>query len=399
MRALTRMITALALLVVLLAALTGPTGLDAAPGQPTVDYRGLRLPVPAGWPVTDLSAHPGTCARVDHHAIYLGTPSAAAACPARITGRTETVTVEPIAGPVPPGTVVAADPARLPARLPDQPSVALPRAGLLVTVTQASDPGAARRLLAGARFTAAARPARVTVRPESVGTAVTVPGTFTGYGFDACQAPSSAAMDGWLSSPYRAIGVYLGGGDLGCPNQPNLTPDWVARQAGRGWHVFPLYVGRQAPCSTQPFRITDPRQGQQDADDAALKARALGMARGSVIYHDMESYKRGSACSTAVLTYLTAWTTTLHANGYRSGVYSSRSAAIDDLTAAATNPAYRMPDHIDFASWDNRATTADPHIPPFYWALHQRIKQYSGGHNENHGGTTINVDSDYLDVG
>jgi hypothetical protein len=382
--------------LILLASALLPAPAAAAAGE--VEYHGLRLRVPPSWPVIDLDQHPGTCARVDHHALYLGAPRPQASCPASITGRTETVTVTPIDGPVPTGsTIDNVSSTGLPDTVAD--TVALPQAGLLLTLTRGNDPAVLARLLAGVRLTPRARPARVSVAPEDVAPAVTVPGAFTGYGFDACQAPTSAVMDGWLSSAYRAVGVYLGGGDLGCPNQPNLTSAWVARQAGRGWHVFPLYVGRQAPCSTQPFRITDSRQGQQDADDAALKAQALGMAKGSVIYHDMEWYQRGGACSAAVLAYLTVWTTTLHANGYRSGVYSSRSAAIDDLTAAVRNPAYRVPDHIDFASWDNRATTADPHIPAGYWARHQRIKQYSGGHNENHGGTTINVDSNYLDVG
>jgi hypothetical protein len=392
--------------VVTLALLAGAAGVAPAPAATprVIDYHGLRLPVPAGWPVVDLDSHPDTCARVDHHAIYLGTPAARADCPAHISGRTETVSVAPVTGQVSPEVAidrVSRTGIPAPTRSPGGSStVALSDAGLLLTMTYGDDPASIDSVLAAASLTPEARAVALRHRPEAVAEAVSVPGAFTGYGFDACQAPTSAVMDQWLSSAYRAVGVYLGGGDLGCPNQPNLTSDWVARQAGRGWHVFPLYVGRQAPCSTEPFRITDPsHQGQQDADDAAVKAQALGMAKGSVIYQDMEYYKRGGACSTAVLTYLTTWTTTLHADGYRSGVYSSRSAAIDDLTSVVGNGAYRVPDHIDFASWDNRATTADPNIPASYWSRHQRIKQYAGGHNENHGGTTINVDSNWLDVG
>ena len=33
------------------------------------------------------------------------------------------------------------------------------------------------------------------------------------------------------------------------------------------------------------------------------------------------------------------------------------------------------------------------------WADHQRVHQYRGGHNETHGGVTINIDSNWLDVG
>ena len=36
-------------------------------------------------------------------------------------------------------------------------------------------------------------------------------GVFTGYGFDACTAPSTASLAAWTASPYRALGIYLGG--------------------------------------------------------------------------------------------------------------------------------------------------------------------------------------------
>lgn len=391
-----------AVALALLVSLVWP-GLAAAAVPGTVTYHGLRLPVPAGWPVVDLDAHPDTCARVDRHAVYLGTPDPAAPCPSHISGRTETVSVQPASGPAPAGSAVEkVSAAGIPAPAEvagGSSSIALPDAGLLVTVTYGNQPGTVDPVLAGARLTGAARAAPLAVRPEVATESVKVPGGYYGYGFDACQAPTSAVMDQWLSSLYRAIGIYLGGGDLGCPDQPNLSSGWVARQAGKGWHIFPLYVGRQAPCSTEPFRMTNATaQAQQDADDAAAKAHALGMASGSVIYQDMEWYKRGGTCSNAVLSYLTTWTTTLHADGYRSGVYSSLSAAISDLVAAVGNPAVHVPDHIDFASWDDKPTTQDPSIPGSYWVPHQRIKQYNGAHNEKHGSTTINVDSDWLDV-
>ena len=46
---------------------------------------------------------------------------------------------------------------------------------------------------------------------------------FTRKGFDACTAPSAATMATWLRlSPYRAVGVYIGGSDRACA-QPALT--------------------------------------------------------------------------------------------------------------------------------------------------------------------------------
>jgi hypothetical protein len=53
------------------------------------------------------------------------------------------------------------------------------------------------------------------------------PGAYVGYGFDACTAPSSAAMNAWLQSPYRAVGIYFGGNNRAC-TQPNLTAAWPA---------------------------------------------------------------------------------------------------------------------------------------------------------------------------
>src|SRR5881409_1869090 len=79
--------------------------------------------------------------------------------------------------------------------------------------------------------------------------AATAPGTYTGYGFDACSAPSSASLDAWAASPYRAVGIYFGGINRACA-QPALTADWVTHQQGNGWHLLPIYMGLQAPCTT-----------------------------------------------------------------------------------------------------------------------------------------------------
>jgi hypothetical protein len=38
-------------------------------------------------------------------------------------------------------------------------------------------------------------------------------------------------------------------------------------------------------------------------------------------------------------------------------------------------------------------------VPSTDWANHQRLHQYQGGHNETYNGATLNIDSDYVDVG
>ena len=51
---------------------------------------------------------------------------------------------------------------------------------------------------------------------------------YTGLGFDACTLPRHARCRPGRDSPYRAIGVYIGGLNRAC-SQPNLTASWVAR--------------------------------------------------------------------------------------------------------------------------------------------------------------------------
>ena len=73
---------------------------------------------------------------------------------------------------------------------------------------------------------------------------------FTGYAFDACNAPGQAALAAWLASPYRAIGIYIGGVNRACANG-QLSPAWTAGATAAGWSLIPLYVGLQAPCVGQ----------------------------------------------------------------------------------------------------------------------------------------------------
>ncbi|MFC0533342.1 DUF1906 domain-containing protein [Phytohabitans kaempferiae] len=378
----------------------------------TVTYRGYAVTVPAAWPVVDLAKQPRACVRFDRNAVYLGRPGARQDCPARLVGTTDALLIEPLdavsarsaGGPVLRVPAGHRSPAKLSSTVDHRVAVAVEGAGVLVTATYRTAPTAVEGILRGARVRPGAKAATLAGVARGPGTfaaaPVEVPGDFTGLGFDACTAPSSAAMDAWLSSPYRAIGVYIGGVSRGCA-QPNLTAEWVARQAANGWHIFPIYVGLQAPCTTYRNRI-DPAQataqGRAAGDDAASKAAALGLARESVIIADIEYYPRGGTCSQAVLEFLSGWTRALHAQGYRSSVYSSVSAAIADLVDNYNNTAYARPDYIDFARWDGVATVEDAAIPASFWMPGRRIKQYRGDHVETHGGVAINIDSNQLDV-
>ena len=288
-----------------------------------------------------------------------------------------------------------------------------------MTATWDRDPGVIKRAL-GVRSlsTAAPAPARAAVsraRPRAasavlsrVGARAATPlasaaaqpgGVYTGLGFDPCSAPSLSQMSSWGSSPYRAIGVYIGGANMAC-SQPNLTASWVSQQSAAGWSLIPTYVGLQAPVNSCGCRAITPAsastQGAAAATDAVANAQAIGMGPGNPLYFDMEAYPTGGTNSSAVLAFLAAWTAQLHASGYQSGVYSSADAGILDLVSQL-GTGYQEPDDIWIARWNGAKNTTDPNVPSTAFAVHQRLHQYSGSHNETYGGVTINIDGDYLD--
>lgn len=319
--------------------------LPASAGAKTIHFRGEKVGVPAGWPVFRLAERPHMCVRLDRRAVYLGRPGSAQRCPAGAIGRRRAILVDP----------------------------------------GARDPVARRR----------ARASRIA--PAHISAAA-----YTGLGFDACTAPSRHSMSAWAGSPYRAIGVYIGGVNRGC-SQPNLTASWVAEQTAAEWSLIPTYVGLQAPTSScsscaklSTSVSTAATQGTEAATDAVAQARIAGIGEGSPIYFDMESYSRTSSASNATLTFLAAWTARLHVLGYQSGVYSSGASGIADL-AANYGSTYLEPDEIWFANWNGRASAAsDPYVPATAWVGH-RIHQYNGGHDETYGGVTINVDNNYVE--
>jgi hypothetical protein len=310
----------------------------------TVHYRGEAVRVPAGWPVLRLAEHPRLCVRLDRRAVYLGRPGGAQRCPSRALGRRRAILVEPASAP---------------------------------------------------------RNAAASAIGPSTG-AVSGSEDFTGFGFDACATPSARAMSAWASSPYRALGVYIGGANRAC-SQPNLTPEWVGEQVGEGWHLIPTYVGLQAPtsscgsCAALSSNATRAQvQGAEAARDAVADAEAAAMGPGSPLYFDMEAYTRTTSATRATLTFLSSWTTQLHALGYASGVYSSSSSGIADL-AREFGTAYAMPDNVWTANWNGARNALDAYLSADLWTAHQRIHQYRGGHDETYGRTTINIDNDYVE--
>jgi hypothetical protein len=224
---------------------------------------------------------------------------------------------------------------------------------------------------------------------------------YTGYGFDTCHAPSLTALAAWSASPYRAVGVYIGGVNRAC-GDGNLSAGWVAAAVGQGWSVMPLYVGLQAPCVSQSGlarlsgnTTTAGTQGVAAADDAASRAVAFGLPSGSPIYFDMEGYStKDAACSRAVQSFVTGWVTELRASGWVAGVYGSAASTIRDVA----NLGVATPDDAWIADWNGVASVfGDGYVSDSLWPDHQRIHQYKGGHRETWGGVTIDVDSDFVD--
>jgi peptidoglycan hydrolase-like protein with peptidoglycan-binding domain len=244
------------------------------------------------------------------------------------------------------------------------------------------------------------------------------PGSFTGYGFDQCLTPSQSAMDAWLrSSPFWAVGIYISGKSRACRTQPNQTPAWVRTQLANGWRLLPITLGPQASCNPRFPRYSDDvrinpssarsyraarLQGRAEATSTVARAQELGIGKGSTLWYDMEAYDSGNtACRESALSFLSAWTNRLHQLDYVSGVYSSAGSGIADLDNARVNRPGRfaMPDRIWIARWDGVANTSTSYIRDDGWLPGGRMKQYRGGHNETWGGVTINIDSNWLDLG
>lgn len=227
---------------------------------------------------------------------------------------------------------------------------------------------------------------------------------YAGQAFDACTAPPLTTMQAWLASPYRAIGIYVGGQNRTCA-QPALTPDWIRAVADLGWRLIPIYKGLQAPCGGKPAdsKITPSAaaaEGTSAADDVSQQVKALGMFRGGAIYYDMEQYTTtNSACRSAVLTFLSAWTTELHRLGYVSGVYENLNLGARDLAGVYNSAAYARPDALWIARYDlDPALTGWAGIADSMWAVHQRAKQYQADFTASYGGVQLTIDADNFDA-
>ncbi|MCH1865118.1 glycoside hydrolase domain-containing protein [Nocardioides sp. CFH 31398] len=246
------------------------------------------------------------------------------------------------------------------------------------------------------------------------------PGNLTGYGFDQCEAPSQAAMTRWMeTSPFLAVGIYISGASRGCREQRNLTPQWVSTQLAQGWELLPITLGPQASCSPHfPRYGNDPTinptpgagnnytaaraMGRTEGQRSVDAARRLGIAPRSVLWYDMEAFDVGNThCRESALAFVSAWNTTVKRLGFTTGLYSSAGSGLNAWDDARVNRPgrYVMPQYIWFARWDEVANSSTSYLREDGWRPNRRVKQYRGGHLETHGGVTINIDSNWLEVG
>ncbi len=422
-----------ALLVAL--TMTGSAGHAAASStvisatRQRVWYRGYSFVIPRSWSVVNDRTHPHRCVRFDEHVLYLGMPGVNENCPSWLLGTTEAVLVQPgprrsprrsTENPIANQITATAPGIRLLATFDTDPTVIyrmLASASLPAPVIRPANPARlqARRRPAGGRGGAqllaksvlpgtsrrAAAGSPAVSRPAAAGhfikvTAPALPSLVAndrGLGFDSCAAPSAAYMRAWREhSPYRAIGIYIGGADRACA-QRNLSLRWIRQEAQIGWRFIPMYAGPQASF----HQLSEPsRQGQQAAIDAVRQAQRLGFGPGTPLYYDMEAYSAGQ--NKRALRFMLSWTKTLHRLGYRSGIYSSSGSGIIDLARHFRGHRSAMPDVIYDALWNGARNTYDAVIRRHEWPHRHRLHQFAGNVVQRFGGDQIDIDQDFLNL-
>ncbi|MEA4811770.1 MAG: DUF1906 domain-containing protein [Anaerolineaceae bacterium] len=239
-----------------------------------------------------------------------------------------------------------------------------------------------------------------------------------GQGFDQCEIPSNASLDAWRdSSPYTVVNLYIGGSARACSNNA-LTYNKVSYLYNNGWTFIPTWVGPQAPCSNFRSKMSpDPavayQQGLDNANQAMSKMYELGLTdangNGGVVYYDLEYYVGDSSCQTAVRSFFEGWNARLHQMGAVSGVYGaschywSTNKPPQNLSnlVGLNNPldAVWVAKYIETPYYYNSTVGVwgiASCFPDSLWNQNQRLRQYTGGHNETWGGYTINIDSNVL---
>jgi photosystem II stability/assembly factor-like uncharacterized protein len=232
-------------------------------------------------------------------------------------------------------------------------------------------------------------------------------GMIQAQGFDACHLPEISEMQTWWKqSPYDFYALYMGGISLyqGCAIANSA---WVSAVHQQGWSFVPTWVGPQAPCSSYLHKMSsDPvvtyQQGRQEAEDASEKAATMGLTQGglggTVIYYDLEVFGGASeTCRKATASFMNGWVERLNELGNIAGGYGAHNSYVEDWVTIL-----HVPDVVWAASWytniyDSWASVNGITWLNGLWTNHQRLRQYTGGHNETWGSIKFNIDSDVAD--
>ncbi len=228
-----------------------------------------------------------------------------------------------------------------------------------------------------------------------------------GKGFDSACAPTTTQMQTlFTNSGWWTYGVYIGGNNISCKSNANLTAGWLNTVRGIGWFFTFFWVGDQAPCNdpTKYYLMSyDPGTAKQDGINNGLSAyQALintfgvaNQAAGTPLTYDLESYGQPSwtsACQQAVNAFMGGWTYQLHIpTPQLSGVYGSTCGSNIDALASVSP----VVDFIHGASYDgNSNPSVMPCVSSGHWVNHQRLKQYLKDQSASNFGVNILVDYD-----
>jgi regulation of enolase protein 1 (concanavalin A-like superfamily) len=230
---------------------------------------------------------------------------------------------------------------------------------------------------------------------------------FTGQGFDKCEIPTLSQLQIWITnSPYKVVNLYIGGSRRSCANSA-LTSSYVTQLSQQGWKFIPTWVGPQCRYGDISSDLTTAyNQGVAEANAAINAATNLGLtlpdSSGTIIYYDMEGYtSQNPNCRDPAKSFITGWTAQLHATGNLSGVYGSSCAAnISDFAEISEVPDAVWPAGAGFYSTQyspNATVWGNSCVADNLWNNHQRIYQYTAGHQETWGGVGLTIDSNVID--
>jgi len=247
------------------------------------------------------------------------------------------------------------------------------------------------------------RQGRVGGDPRDLGAKI-----FKGQAFDTCHTPSSSVMRAWYgTSPFGAVGVYIGGRARACPNEPNLTSDWVRTVDSTGWKLLPVYVGSQSPCvrahNKRRHAMSHSRpvhRGATEGRDAVRQAKKLRMGKHSAIYLDMESYDNSDTrCAATTLRFIQGWNRAVQKADYIPGFYSSADSGIEHMEGARKAGRKYLPQMLWFARWRvPPSLNNEKYLDKKAWQPHRRIHQYDGNVKRTYGGHALHIDRNLMDA-